>query len=403
MFVLFAVRLVDTGVFYSGHITDPHFVIPALTPSYDVTAYCPAFATEALLPPVTGINVTAVFLHMHLVGKSAALRQFRNHVELPPIASEPYWDFNFQDLDLGDEVTILPGDELLTQCTYDTSSSNTPVKFGEATTNEMCLAFFVYYPRVRGGGVCLFGNYSTIYPGAAPPSGGALDVGNGTILTGFAPQVITSTWSPPVCTYASVSDLRARFGSAATSLTPSILPLAQFNGSRYQRSIWLDDMDMGGMDPMGDGSYMAFQLFWSIDQSRGVIDFALQVNNSDGWIGLGFSPTGGMANSDMIIAYLSYACANLPAGTNLVEGHPCINAGNFTGPVLSDRFASTGNALPPLDAKQDYFNVVFYSDLPVPAGYAPSGLHSAAYPSTSSAVGLFALLATAVAAILSVA
>ena len=153
---------------------------------------------------------------------------------------------------------------------------------------------------------------------------------------------------------------------------------------------------------MGDGSYMAFQLFWSIDQSRGVIDFALQVNNSDGWIGLGFSPTGGMANSDMLIAYLSYACANLPAGTNLVEGHPCVNAGNFTGPVLGDRFA-TAEALPPLDAKQDYFNVVFYSDLPVPAGYAPSGVHSAACPTTSSAVGVFALLAAAVAALVTVA
>jgi hypothetical protein len=178
------------------------------------------------------------------------------------------------------------------------------------------------------------------------------------------------------------------------------------------------------MDGMSDGSFMMFELFWSVDASRGIIDFALQVNNSDGWVGLGFSPTGGMANADMIIAYLSYACNNLPAGTNLLDGHPCVNAGNFTGPVLGDRFA-TANALPPLDAKQDYFNVVFYTDLPVPAGYAPStatggsdstgggsasgggggggaaastgsGMPGAASPTVSPFGSFFALLATAI-------
>ncbi|KAI8055396.1 hypothetical protein BDF22DRAFT_741988 [Syncephalis plumigaleata] len=47
-----------------------------------------------------------------------------------------------------------------------------------------------------------------------------------------------------------------------------------------------------------------FDVYWSIDEPRNTISFAIQVNsrNRPGWIGLGASPTGGMVGSRVVVA-----------------------------------------------------------------------------------------------------
>eukprot|EP00475_Leptophrys_vorax_P013508 TRINITY_DN19879_c0_g1_i8.p1 TRINITY_DN19879_c0_g1~~TRINITY_DN19879_c0_g1_i8.p1 ORF type:complete len:627 (+),score=122.78 TRINITY_DN19879_c0_g1_i8:256-1881(+) len=57
-----------------------------------------------------------------------------------------YYDFGFQPLYQLNE-TIYPGDQINTHCVYDTTSSSTPVKFGVASTQEMCIQFLWYYPK----------------------------------------------------------------------------------------------------------------------------------------------------------------------------------------------------------------------------------------------------------------
>ena len=42
---------------------------------------------------------------------------------------------------------ILPGDEILTTCEYNSMSTNKTTKWGNATDDEMCFAFIWYYPR----------------------------------------------------------------------------------------------------------------------------------------------------------------------------------------------------------------------------------------------------------------
>ena len=43
------------------------------------------------------INVFGILLHAHLLGKSIRVRHIRNGTELPNIAFDKYYDFNFQD------------------------------------------------------------------------------------------------------------------------------------------------------------------------------------------------------------------------------------------------------------------------------------------------------------------
>ncbi len=77
------------------------------------------------------------------------LRHVRNGEELPTILEDGNYDFNFQASRQPPEGRgrVLPGDELLLECTYDTSSRQHPTFGGLSTREEMCLGFILYYPR----------------------------------------------------------------------------------------------------------------------------------------------------------------------------------------------------------------------------------------------------------------
>lgn len=60
------------------------------------------------------------------------------------------YDFNYQHPRLlTQETRILPGDALITECTYSTVGRDKPTIGGYSTSNEMCLAFILHYPRTE--------------------------------------------------------------------------------------------------------------------------------------------------------------------------------------------------------------------------------------------------------------
>lgn len=98
--------------------------------------------------PKDGINVVSVLLHSHRAGRKMSLRHVRGGRELTPIARDDRYDFAYQQTrTLGREVTILPGDGLITECTYSTMDRPRPTLAGYSTSDEMCLAFVLHYPR----------------------------------------------------------------------------------------------------------------------------------------------------------------------------------------------------------------------------------------------------------------
>ncbi|KAJ4447565.1 hypothetical protein ANN_09572, partial [Periplaneta americana] len=98
--------------------------------------------------PKTGIKLVSVVLHSHLAGKKLRLRHIRNGRELPRVAEDDHYDFNYQQARvLPKEVAVLPGDELVTECVYQTPNRTEPTFGGYSTKQEMCLAFVLYYPR----------------------------------------------------------------------------------------------------------------------------------------------------------------------------------------------------------------------------------------------------------------
>ena len=78
------------------------------------------------------------------------------------------YDFNLQEtVPLQEFQKIYPGDVLTTHCVYDSSERTSTTKGGDATEDEMCIAFYLFYPSIpKSSAICLTENTK-------------LDVGNG--------------------------------------------------------------------------------------------------------------------------------------------------------------------------------------------------------------------------------
>lgn len=45
-------------------------------------------------------------------------------------------------------MRLMPGDQLLTSCIYDTSGEKEPVHWGQTAKDEMCFAYIYFYPAM---------------------------------------------------------------------------------------------------------------------------------------------------------------------------------------------------------------------------------------------------------------
>ncbi|XP_062515545.1 DBH-like monooxygenase protein 1 homolog [Corticium candelabrum] len=143
-------RRFDAAILEFGHVVNKYGFQMLLPPRRDdviTENICPAACTEAGLPS-DGVNVFGVMLHSHTAGKGIWVEHSRNGVRLPNIDSNYNYDFNFQDIVLlQNEVKVLPGDDVQVFCDYDTTKRDHVTVGGEGTQEEMCVAFFLVYPK----------------------------------------------------------------------------------------------------------------------------------------------------------------------------------------------------------------------------------------------------------------
>lgn len=173
-------RPMEAGILVAGVAVSPLHMVPPQQKEYATAGYCTPQCTEKVKKKAVfflidrrtnfnykkklvynnqsihllqmfdqeGINVVSVVLHSHLAGKQMSLRHIRRGEELTPIVQDKHFDFDYQQTHtLEHEVKILPGDEIVAECIYDTRGRNKPTFGGYAAYQEMCLAFVVHYPR----------------------------------------------------------------------------------------------------------------------------------------------------------------------------------------------------------------------------------------------------------------
>lgn len=91
-------------------------------------------------------RVYGVAQHMHTLGKSMHVSFARGGVETCMV-DVPRWDFHWQGFSLYDApIDIAKGDKMTINCVYDTTSRDETVKWGESTSDEMCLNYFYVTP-----------------------------------------------------------------------------------------------------------------------------------------------------------------------------------------------------------------------------------------------------------------
>ncbi|OQV22795.1 DBH-like monooxygenase protein 1-like protein [Hypsibius exemplaris] len=144
------VRKHDSGSIMTGIFSlDYTLTMPPGLRNFHLSAQCSDQCTASNIPP-DGITVFSSFVHMHTRGRSGVARQFRGTEEiLPPLGAELNYDFNFQQTrPLLPYRKVLPGDRIIVECNFTTQQETGPIYGGEGTTEEMCLVFLYYYPKI---------------------------------------------------------------------------------------------------------------------------------------------------------------------------------------------------------------------------------------------------------------
>lgn len=130
---------------------------PGLTPSlffppqsldHQIRGICGGECSRRIFPK-EGITAYGVLLHTHNHGRRMRFQHFRNNRELQPIASDDNYNFFYQQVrNIPRLVKILPGDQLVAHCEYDTTASNRTVTGGFSTQQEMCSMAIYFYNKI---------------------------------------------------------------------------------------------------------------------------------------------------------------------------------------------------------------------------------------------------------------
>ena len=144
-----ALRAYDAGVLSIGMEPNWRHIIPPGQERVVSEGHCVEECTQRAFPS-SGINVFAVMMRTHQIGKQIKLRQIRHREELLPIAHDRYADPNYQEYRrLPSPIRALPGDRLIAECIYDSSTRKAITLGGMTAREETCLVLTLYYPRQK--------------------------------------------------------------------------------------------------------------------------------------------------------------------------------------------------------------------------------------------------------------
>ncbi|KAI4876393.1 hypothetical protein NFI96_017858 [Prochilodus magdalenae] len=144
-----SLRRFDAGIMELGLVYTPVMAVPPHQDSFPLTGYCTAACTRMALPP-GGIHIFASQLHTHLAGRTVRTVLVRGGREVEVVQEDKHYSTHYQIIRiLRKMVTVLPGDTLVTKCTYNTEDRNKPTVGGFGIMEEMCVNYVHYYPRTK--------------------------------------------------------------------------------------------------------------------------------------------------------------------------------------------------------------------------------------------------------------
>ncbi|XP_016413252.1 dopamine beta-hydroxylase-like [Sinocyclocheilus rhinocerous] len=144
-----SLRRFDAGIMELGLVYTPVMAIPPRQRSFQLTGYCTAKCTQTALP-VGGVHIFASQLHTHLAGLGVRTVLVRGGREVEVVQEDKHFSTHYQIIRvLRKMVTVLPGDALVTKCSYNTADRNKVTVGGFGIMEEMCVNYVHYYPRTQ--------------------------------------------------------------------------------------------------------------------------------------------------------------------------------------------------------------------------------------------------------------
>ncbi|XP_021938401.1 dopamine beta-hydroxylase [Zootermopsis nevadensis] len=148
MYLTPTLRRFDGGVIELGLEYTDKMAIPPHQPAFVLSGYCITECT-AVAVPQEGIVIFGSQLHTHLTGIRVFTRHIRDGRELPELNRDNHYSTHFQEIrSLKRQIKILPGDALITSCWYKTTDRNNITLGGFAISEEMCVNYIHYYPKI---------------------------------------------------------------------------------------------------------------------------------------------------------------------------------------------------------------------------------------------------------------
>lgn len=97
------------------------------------------------------MNIFAVFPHMHQLGT-----HFKTTLVVDgetSVLHDDAYSFSEQAFIQFNPIALSPGDEIITECTWNNTTAGT-VGWGESSTTEMCFSILYRYPKITDAGFC---------------------------------------------------------------------------------------------------------------------------------------------------------------------------------------------------------------------------------------------------------
>ncbi|XP_045624015.2 dopamine beta-hydroxylase [Procambarus clarkii] len=142
-------RQYDAGIMELGLEYSSKMAIPPAMNTFTLSGYCVPECT-ALGLPEEGIYIFGSQLHTHLTGLRVWTKHLREEEELPELNRDDHYSTHFQEIRrLPSPVHVLPGDALITTCEFSTTSRDNVTVGGFAISDEMCVNYVHYYPKVE--------------------------------------------------------------------------------------------------------------------------------------------------------------------------------------------------------------------------------------------------------------
>ncbi|XP_007475311.2 dopamine beta-hydroxylase [Monodelphis domestica] len=142
-------RPFDAGIMELGLVYTPVMAIPPKETDFILTGYCTDKCTQLALPH-SGIHIFASQLHTHLTGRKVITVIVREGNVTEIVNRDDHYSPHFQEIRMLKKiVTVLPGDVLVTSCTYNTESRELATVGGLSITKEMCVNYIHYYPLTQ--------------------------------------------------------------------------------------------------------------------------------------------------------------------------------------------------------------------------------------------------------------